>query len=368
VTHAATIPPPRLLVVRLPNPAGDVVQATPALRALRRALPDTRILWSGRPAALSLLEGLPDRDEVHAIEGGLERGLGKDLRLGRAWRALGADAVLLLSNSVGVGIAAGASRIPVRAGYARHGRRPLLTHPIPPLRDGRRIRPEPMRGYYLRLAGLFGGEDDGLGPRLALTPDGEARAAERLARAGAPPRFWAVSPGAAFGPSKAYPPDRLAEVVRRVRAATGLVPLVLCGPGEQALAAEVVRLAGAPVVTTHASVARWPEAKAILARASLLLTPDAGPRHVAAAFGVPVVCVMGPTDPRWSGGDGATTTVVRREGLSCLGCHLKACPIGHPCMRDLPPGAVADACIARLGGAPGAGPAPGGPGILPAAP
>jgi heptosyltransferase-2 len=368
VTDVAPISAPRVLVVRLPNPAGDVVQATPALRALRRALPGTRLVWSGRPPALALLEGLRDRDEVHPIEGDLRRGLGKDVRLGRAWRALGADAVVLFPNSVGAAVAAWASRIPVRAGYARHGRRPLLTHPIPPLRDGRRVRPEAMRGYYLRLAALFGGTDDGLGTRLAITPEGEARAADRLARARLPERFWAVSPGAAFGPSKVYPPDRLAEVVRRLRAATGLVPVVLCGPGEEDVAAEVVRLVGAPVVSTHDSVARWPEAKAILARAALLLTPDAGPRHVAAALGVPVVCVMGPTDPRWSAGDAATTTVVRHEALSCLGCHLKTCPIGHGCMRDLPPEAVAAACLARLGGPAPADRPPGGPGILPAAP
>jgi heptosyltransferase-2 len=149
---------------------------------------------------------------------------------------------------------------------------------------------------------------------------------------------------------------------------------VLCGPGEEAIAADVAARVGPPVVATHDAVARWPEAKAILARSALLLTTDAGPRHVAAALGVPVVCVMGPTDPRWSLGDRATTTVVRNEALWCLGCHLKSCPIGHGCMRDLPPEAVAQACLARLrAGLPGSGasaaaPDAPGAGILPAAP
>ncbi|HVG93346.1 MAG TPA: glycosyltransferase family 9 protein, partial [Planctomycetota bacterium] len=349
MTGPVPIPAPRLLVVRLPNPAGDVVQATPALRALRRALPDTRIIWSGRPPALTLLDGLHDRDETRAIDGDLRHGLGKDVRLGRAWRLTGADAVLLFPNSIGAAVAAWSSRIPVRVGYARHGRRALLSHPIPPLRDGRRVRPEPMRTYYLRLASLFGGTDDGQGTRLAITTEGEVRARQRLAEAHVGDRFFTVSPGAAFGPSKVYPPALLAEAVHCVREATGLVPVVLCGPGEEAIAADLAARVGPPVVPTHASVARWPEAKAILARSALLLTTDAGPRHVAAALGVPVVCIMGPTDPRWSLGDRATTTVVRNEAIPCLGCHLKSCPIGHGCMLELPPEAVVEACLDRLG-------------------
>jgi hypothetical protein len=58
---------------------------------------------------------------------------------------------------------------------------------------------------------------------------------------------------------------------------------------------------------------------------------------------------MGPTDPGWTTGDEALATVVRKEGLECLGCHLRTCPIGHPCMETLDPSVVAAACLARLG-------------------
>jgi len=131
-----------------------------------------------------------------------------------------------------------------------------------------------------------------------------------------------------------------------VRAASGLLPLVLCGPGEEALAAETAERIGEPVLRTDREPARWPETKALLARCAVLVTPDAGPRHVAAALGVPVVAILGPTDPRWSS-DAAT--VVRQEDLPCLCCHQKTCPIeGHPCMETLPPAAVADACLSLL--------------------
>ncbi|MFV1960009.1 MAG: glycosyltransferase family 9 protein, partial [Planctomycetota bacterium] len=55
---------PRHLLVRLPGPLGDAVMSTPALRALRAALPDRRITWCGGRAALDVLDGLPWRDDV----------------------------------------------------------------------------------------------------------------------------------------------------------------------------------------------------------------------------------------------------------------------------------------------------------------
>lgn len=344
---SAVVAPPQHLLVRLPNPAGDVVASTPALVALRRALPGTRITWAGRKPAVDLVDGLEGADALFEITGELLEGAKAPLRLGRAWRDMGVDAVLLLPNSWSSALAARSSGAVVRMGYARRGRQALLTHAIAPRRDGGGIVPEPMRTYYLRLAALLGADDTGEPPRVVSTTEGEALARARLARAGDGP-FLGVAPGAAFGPSKIYPPERLAEAVRAVRSETGLVPLVLCGPGEEELGREVFERVGPPAVPTHARIARWPEAKALLRRCALLLGPDAGARHVATALGIPAVAVFGPTDPRWSEGDGDLVTVVRRDDLDCLGCHLKVCPIGHPCMKGLDPAVVARACVARV--------------------
>ncbi len=339
---------PTHLVVRVPNPAGDVVAATPAFRALRTALPGTRITWCGRPPALAILDGLPDRDDVLAIEGPLARGALAPRRLGAAWRALGADAVLLMTNSWSSAWAARASRAGVRAGYVLRRGPSMWTHRLAPMREGGRIRPEAMRTWYLRLAALFGAVDDGSCARLAVTPDGDVRARGRLSAAGFDGGYFAVSPGASYGPSKVYPVAHVVEVVRRVRERTMLPPVILGGPGEEAIVREVAARVGPPCLSTDADPARWPETKALLARASLLLTTDAGPRHVAAALGTPVVVWMGPTDPRWSEGDDATTTVVRRGDLNCLGCHLMACPFGHVCLTGLDPAIVVAAALARV--------------------
>jgi heptosyltransferase-2 len=240
VTATPAARAPQHLVVRLPNPAGDVVLATPVLRALRAALPDARITWAARPAGLSLLDGLLDRDDVFPLAGPFGRGALAPWRTGRAWRRLGVDAVLCLPNSWSSGLAARASGAPVRVGYARRGRGLLLTHRLaqPRAADGR-LEPEPMGDRYQRLAAVLGAVPDGRPARLVATPEGERLAAARLARAGRAGPFVGVSPGAAFGPSKVYPPRLLAEAVAAIALEAGLPPLVLCGPGEEALCSEV---------------------------------------------------------------------------------------------------------------------------------
>jgi heptosyltransferase-2 len=341
---------PAHLVVRLPNPAGDVVLSTPVLRALRAALPESRITWAGRPAGLALLDGLLERDDVFPLVGPFAGGGLAPWRTGRAWRRLGADAVLCLPNSWSSALAARASGAAVRVGYARRGRGFLLTHRLLQPRDADdRLHPEPMGERYLRLAAVFGAVSDGRPARLSTTPEGERLAEARLRRAGRAGPFVAASPGAAFGPSKVYPPRLLAEAVARIASESGLTPLVLCGPGEEALAADVARRLPAGTVSTHDDPARWPETKSLLSRCALLVTPDAGPRHVAAALGVPAVVVMGPTHPGWTRGDEHVVTVVRREDLPCLACHRKRCPVpGHPCMETLDPAEVARAGTLRL--------------------
>jgi heptosyltransferase-2 len=343
--------------VRLPNPAGDVVLSTPVLRALRTALPGARITWAGRPAGLALLEGLLERDDVFPLVGPFGPGALAPWRTGRAWRRLGADAVLCLPNSWSSALAARASGAAVRIGYARRGRGFLLTHGLEQPRGADdRLDPEPMGERYHRLAALLGAVPDGRPARLVVTPEGERLARARLARASAAGPFLGVSPGAAFGPSKVYPPRLLAEAAAGIAKEAGLRCLVLCGPGEEALAKDVAARLPAGTVSTHDAPARWPEAKSLLSRCALLLTPDAGPRHVAAALGVPAVVVMGPTHPGWTRGDEHLVTVVRREDLPCLACHEKVCPVqGHPCMETLAPSVVARAGLERLRRPAGAG-------------
>ncbi len=344
---APRLEPPQHLLVRLPNPLGDAVMATPALRALRAALPDTRITWAGGPAAQSVLAGLTTRDGVMPVGEKDARGRRAPFRAGRILKALGADAALLLPNSFSSALAVRRAGIRVRVGSDLHARRALLTAVVrlPKGADGKLV-PRSMVDHYLDLAAPFGAVADGRGPELATTAFDDERAARRLADVPTGVPLIGVNPGAAFADTKIYPPERIAAALEAVRGAHPMWPVVLCGPGEEALAADVAGRLGGACTSCHDDPPDLGELKAVLARLTVLATTDAGPRHMAEALGTPTVVWMGPTDPRWSGHSAAQ--VVRREDLDCLACHQKTCPIGLPCMRELESERVARAVLRLL--------------------
>lgn len=357
MSDSARLAPPRHLWVRLPNPLGDAVMATVALRALRAALPATRITWAGGPAVSEALAGLSDRDDVMPVAGRMARGPLAPWRLGREIRRLGPDAALLLPNSFSSALAARLGGARVRVGVQRDGRRALLTHAVTVPEARGRLVPRSMVDHYLDAVAPFGARGDGGPPRLGLTPFGAESAARRRAALGlADAPLLAVSPGAAFGPSKRYPVPRLAEAVRTLAERAALVPLVLCGPGEENLARAVAGAIGPGCAHTAQGPPDLGELKALLAGARLHLASDSGPRHVGEALGVPTVVWVGPTDRRFAAHSPAR--VVSVDSLSCLGCHLRRCPIGHPCMEDLAPERLVAAgleALAAAGEAPRAG-------------
>ena len=334
----------RALIVRLPNPLGDVVAATPLLAWLRRRGEGRRVLAAGRAPALELLDGLEDLDGLLEIPAGA--GVRAEARI---LRGAGAQEILLLPNSWSSALAAHRAGIPVRAGRGRHGRGLLLTKTLPRIRRAAR-----MDLLYLELAGALGlplpPREAAPATRLAVTAEGRTRAEARLRRHGfAEAGLLAVSPGAAFGPSKVYPVELLARAVARVVEKRAWVPVLLGSPAEapllrrldEALQAEGVRQR----LPTHEEPAGIAELKALLERSRVLLGADAGPRHIAAALGVPQVVLFGPTHPGWSSFRTERLLSLRRGDVSCSPCHKAVCPLDHRCMTRIPPEEVAFAVL-----------------------
>ena len=123
----------------------------------------------------------------------------------------------------------------------------------------------------------------------------------------------------------------------------GLRVALLYGPGEEGVATAVAgRLAKPPVLGPGKPLGLG-GLKSVCSRLSVLVATDTGPRHVAVAFGVPVVVVMGPTDPRYTNCN-LERTVVLREEVECAPyrwpCHEKDCPLTdtrrHQCMERIP--------------------------------
>jgi heptosyltransferase-2 len=342
------------IAVVLPNHLGDVAMATPALRSLRRGRPLATIAAVVRPQLAPLLAGHPDVDcliqnDTYATRRPLGR-LWRRLRVAR--RIADADIVVVFPNSFGAALLAFASGAPRRIGYARRGRGPLLTQAVPAPRVNGRFQPIPMQRYYLDLALALGCPDLGTATVLARDPESEracdALFARHAIREDRP--LVAIAPGAAFGPSKLWPTRYFAEVARGL-AADGAQVALIHGPGEEPLAREIVEAApGVGIRDLGGRTLSLDVLRSLVARSSLVLCNDAGARHVAAAFEVPCLVLMGPTDLAYTNLNLGKTRILR-EPVECSPCHRKVCPIDHRCMTRLSPERVlAEARAALRGG------------------
>ena len=74
--------------------------------------------------------------------------------------------------------------------------------------------------------------------------------------------------------------------------------------------------------------------KEVVRGARLMVCNDTGPRHMAVAFGVPLVTLFGPTDPVWAETFYERERIVRVD-VPCGPCQLKVCPIDHRCMKGI---------------------------------
>ena len=339
------------IAIFLPNWLGDLVMATPALRALRRQFaPPHRLVGILRPNLAELLTGVDWLDEQWYFDPGGKRPDHRRFALVRRMREERFDIAMLFTNSFHTAMLAWLGGAKERVGYARNGRGLLLTSRVPTPRDNKGILPRPMVQSYLDLAAAVGCEPESPRLELAVTPP-ERRLGESiwrrlgLRRDG---RVVAIYSGGAYGAAKQWPVEHAAALARLIVRKLDHDALVICGPQELQTARDIVRLAECPRVFSLASQpVGLPATKACLQRCRLLVSTDSGPRHVAAALGTQVMTLMGPTLPVWIENPTVRDVPVRME-MDCIGCGKRICPLGHRrCMRDLSPERVLGE-VARL--------------------
>lgn len=342
-------PSARRILVRLPSWVGDAVLVTPALRALRRAYPEARVVAQGRAHLEALLDGAWLFDEYLPTA----RGTGAGATNARAARAVGADVAFVFPHSFRSAWEVFRARVPRRFGYAREGRSILLTDSLSVHRKGGRRFPVPMILQYLELVAMVGAEPDACGPRLGIPEGLRARAVEALGRLGVRDgdRLVGLNPGASFGPSKIWPVEYVAELGDRFQSETGRRALLLGGPGEEGLLREVQSRMKTTPINTADALLPLDVLKVALERCDVVVTTDAGPRHIAVAVGTPTVCLMGPTDPRYTHSHLGPSVVLRRD-VPCGPCHLKVCPLDHRCLRQISSTEVFEVARARMRGEP----------------
>jgi heptosyltransferase-2 len=339
------------LGVFLPNWVGDVVMATPALRSLRTHAGDGALIGVMRPYVAEVLAGSSWFDEsiVYA------KGQGDPIA---ALRAARLDAIVLLTNSLRTGWMAYRSGARQRIGMAGNLRSPLLTTRVHAMRGGwsrRRVYLPTVAGY-LQVAQAAGAPPVAPTLELSTTPADEQRADAAWRRFGwrDDARVAVFNTGGAFGAAKDWPGEHFATLARRLAVERGLHVLVNCGPKERDAARAIVAAAGDARVASLADESELPIGltKAVIRRASLLVSTDSGPRFFGVAFGVPTVTLFGPTSVAMTQTYAPHETTVSL-GLDCQPCMARSCPLKHHrCMRDLSVERVLATVDAALGAKP----------------
>lgn len=326
------------IAVFLPNWIGDLVMATPTLRALRRQFGQAEIVGIMRPYLSDLLRGTDWLDEQWFFDPRAGRAEIGHRTLVRRMRQRRFDMAVLLPNSLRVAVLAWLGRAAERIGFVRDGRGAFLTGKVYLPQANGRPAETPMVDYYLRLAEVAGCPPESRRLELAVVANDE-RSADRvwnhlgLRTDGQVVTF---NSSGAFGGSKLWPTEHFAALARRVAAQLDHDVLVMCGPHECDMARAIVAQADHPRVF---SMADQPldlgTSKACIRRSRLMVSTDSGPRHIAAALDRPVITLFGPLLPVWS--ENPTQRAVNLIlDIDCAGCGKPVCPLGHHrCMRDL---------------------------------
>jgi heptosyltransferase-2 len=332
------------ILVRATNWVGDAVMSLPALRALRQRFPKAKIAILAKPWVGDLYGRESFCDELIPYTAG-------DLRskwaAGRALAPRQFDCAILLQNAFEAALVAYAARIPERIGYARDGRRFLLTRAIAVPRRG--AIPEHERFYYLELlrrAGIIDELPESDAIRLEGAPAAREAGIARLRALGWDQPVIGVSPGAAYGSAKRWLPERFAEAANQVARALGAAVAIFGSSLERDLCASVAAAVTAPV-KNFAGETSLGEFIELAAACRVYLTNDSGAMHIASALGVPTVAVFGATNHLTTGPTGSLARVVR-EPVECSPCLKRECPIDHRCMTRVDAARVAETALQVL--------------------
>ena len=351
--------PQRVLVVQ-PSWVGDAVMATPTLRAIRRLYPDAHVSYLLRRYVKGIYAGMPWADQLITYRTDKTRGrTGKGaFDLAARLRAGHFDLAVLLPNSFKTALVCKMAGIPRILGYERDGRGFLLTDRLLPHKHQGKFVPSPIIHAYAALARYLGSKDADLRMELFVTDadrrDGRAVLARcgldvelhRPAAAGRPPLI-VLNPGAQYGAAKLWTAEHFASLADRFTTELGATVLLSASPKERTIVQAIRSHMRGPAVDLSSAGMTLGSLKDVVNRCDLMVTNDTGPRHVAAALGVPVVTVFGPTHPEWTDIYYRPERQVRID-VFCGPCQRKVCPLDHRCMTGVTPAMVWEAAMQLL--------------------
>lgn len=323
----------RKVLVIMPRLLGESVMATAALHAIREAHPEAHITALVKRRLRPVLWGLDSVDRVISVrkrvgKGG-DKGKGKPkgrpsnrgraslVRLGRRLSRGGFDTAVILPNTFKAAALAAVAGIPRRVGYEREGRGVLLTDRLVTRRHRGALVPVSTLDSYLGIARYLGAHAPSPAMHQRNRPEADAALTARLDAAGVGPdrELMLVNPGAPTE-IRRWSPRRMAHLCELMTEHYRVVPVVTGTPAERSVVEQVLERSTVPIIDLPELGRDLHLLKAMVARSRMMVTNDTGPRHLAAAMGVPLLTLFGPTSPEGSRTYFAHERQVVADGLS----------------------------------------------------
>lgn len=350
-----------ILCIRLDH-FGDVLMATPALRALKDAAPGRRLTLLAAPHGAIVAPFIAEIDDVIEyappwMKSSAAHDPSVDLRMIETLRARRFDAAVIFTtysqSPLPAAMLCTLAGIPLKLAHCRENPYQLLSDWLPDPEPQKLIRHEVRR--QLDLVAAVGARTPNERMSFAVKPADARWAHAQLAAIGVDAaKPWLLLHPGATAASRRYPPALWAQAASELAERTGYPLLWTGSAGEAPLIDDIMQLThgGASAIRQHSLAGRLTlgQLGAVMSMASVVVVNNTGPAHLAAALGKPVVDLYALTNPQhtpWQ-----TPARVLFQDVPCRFCYKSVCPQGHhACLANVSPNRVAQAAIDLLASA-----------------
>lgn len=315
------------LLVRGVNWIGDSVMTLPAIRAIKRSLPESNISLLVKPWVSPIFEKNPFLDEILLYENKHQGFFGK-IRIANMLHRKRFLCAILFQNAFDAALLAFLSGIKERIGYDRDARGFLLTKKIP-LPEYYKQKHQIF--YYLNLLENIGIKTDLAYPYIYLLLEERLAARQTLINLRKP--ILGVNPGATYGSAKRWFPERFAEIINWFISETGGSIIIFGSKNETNIADDIYKkilpaFRSPEIALNLAGNTSLRELITLISECDVFVTNDSGPMHIAYAVRTPMVAIFGSTDPALTGPPPyafMNNNIVIKSELSCSPCFKREC-------------------------------------------
>jgi len=339
--------PNKILIVRTDR-LGDVVLSTPVIKNLRLFFPKSHIAFMCRPYTRGALEGNPDLDELIIYDKyGTQKNLWAAIKFSFYLRKKKFDLALILHPTNRTHLITFLARIPERVGWDKK-LGILLTKRIKHIKqEGKKHELE----YTLDLLRALNIPVKSKDTYFPLTLEAKRKVEEVLKGQAVAEndKFIVIHPSASC-PSKRWPQERFQRVIKLLKERVSFKIIVITSQSEREFGERLVGDSGVIDLRGSLSIS---EIGALLKKASLFISNDSGPIHIAASLNTPVISIFGRKDSglsplRW--GPRGRKSFYFHKDVGCDKCLAHNCIKGFLCLQEITPQEVADKAISFLKG------------------